>query len=120
MSHLTDEQLEGFSSRLTDLERQIEALLKQTEADSRPVDLNLPIGRLTRIDAIQIQAMAQMNRRQLEIRLQQVEAALAGFRAGTYGTCRHCYGPIGAHRLEALPETPFCLDCQESFERPSA
>jgi DnaK suppressor protein len=79
--------------------------------------MELPIGRLTRIDAIQMQAMAQVNRRQLEIRRQQVAAALNAFTAGTYGLCRHCKGPISLRRLEVLPETPFCMECQESFEQ---
>lgn len=119
MSHLTDDQLSSFRELLTGMQRQIEALLAQTERDARPVDLNLPIGRLTRIDAIQMQAMAQLNRRQLEIRRLQVTAALEAFAAGTYGNCRHCKGPISLARLEALPETPFCLACQESFEHRS-
>ena len=45
------------------------------------------------------------------------EAALAALDAGTFGTCRHCDGPISEQRLEAVPEAPFCLDCQELFER---
>jgi DnaK suppressor protein len=117
MTHLTDDQLEGFRRRLLAMSAQVEALLTQTEADTRPVDLELPIGRLTRIDAIQMQAMAQQNRRQVEARGQQVAAALNAFGAGTYGLCRHCKGPISLRRLEVLPETPFCLDCQESFEQ---
>lgn len=117
MSHLTEEQLTDFRQLLGELRDQIDALLQQTEADSRPVDLNLPIGRLTRIDAIQMQAMAQMNRHQLEVRRQQVAAALDACEAGTFGSCRHCGGPISVYRLEALPETPFCVDCQESFEQ---
>ena len=117
MSHLSAEQLQDFQQRLEVLQAQIDALLAQTEADVRPVDLNLPIGRLSRIDAIQMQGMAQMNRHQLQIRRQQVEAALAAMAAGSYGACRHCKGPIALPRLEALPEVPFCLSCQERFEQ---
>ncbi|HVS66160.1 MAG TPA: TraR/DksA C4-type zinc finger protein [Thermoanaerobaculia bacterium] len=86
-------------------------------ADVRPVDLELPIGRLTRIDAIQMQAMAQLNRHQLGLALSKIEAALDSFDSGIYGLCRHCRRPIAASRLEALPEAPFCLECQEGFER---
>jgi hypothetical protein len=41
---------------------------------------------------------------------------LAALDAGRYGTCRYCKGRIDHSRLEALPEAPFCLPCQESFE----
>lgn len=117
MSALNDEQLEQFRRRLTDAKADIKILLEQTQDDSKPVDLNLPIGRLSRIDAIQMQGMAQMNRHQLEIRLKQVEASLSTFDRGTYGICRHCGEPIHIERLEVLPESPFCVDCQESFEQ---
>ncbi len=117
MSSLTAEQLKEFFRRLTVAKAQIKALLDQTAQDSRPVDLELPIGRLTRIDAIQMQGMAQMNRQQLDIRRQQVDASLAAFDTGKFGFCRHCHQPISFARLEVLPESPFCVDCQESFER---
>ncbi|HUP22196.1 MAG TPA: TraR/DksA C4-type zinc finger protein [Thermoanaerobaculia bacterium] len=117
MSHLTAQQLDLFHEILLSRKAQIASLLDQTAADSRPVDLDLPIGRLTRIDAIQMQGMAQLNRRQLEIRREQVELALTGLDSGTYGSCRMCKGPIGLPRLEALPESPFCLACQERNEQ---
>ena len=116
MSHLTDQQLEMFRERLSAAKNGITDLLAQTEADSRPVDLDLPIGRLSRIDAIQMQGMARMSRDQLDIRRQQVNASLDALDAGSYGLCRSCKGPIGLGRLEVLPESPFCLDCQEMFE----
>lgn len=117
MSHLTDEQLQDFKQRLLDAQDAIKALLTQTAVSSRPVDLELPIGRLTRIDALQMQGMAQMNQYQLEIRQKQVEAALSTFSQGTYGMCRHCKDPVHIERLNVLPESPFCIDCQESFEQ---
>lgn len=120
MSHLTEAQLEAFRQRLLDAKASVEALLAQTAADAKPVDLELPIGRLTRIDAIQMQGMAQMNRNQLEIRLQQIEASLQSFRRGLYGMCRHCKQPVHLERLKVLPESPFCVDCQERFEQERA
>ena len=116
MSMLTAEQLEEFFQRLTAAKAQIHALMNQTSQDSKPVDMELPIGRLTRIDAIQMQGMAQLNRQQLDIRRRQVDAALACFDKGTYGLCRQCGEPISFERLDVLPESPFCLSCQESFE----
>ncbi|HSM50452.1 MAG TPA: hypothetical protein VLA75_03520 [Thermoanaerobaculia bacterium] len=75
----TSEQIEELRGQLTSGLAAAVALLDQTAEDSRPVDLALPSGRLTHIDAIQMQAMAQLNRRQLEIRRQQIELALATF-----------------------------------------
>lgn len=40
-----------------------------------------------------------------------VRGALRRMDAGTWGTCDHCGGEIGAARLHALPTTTRCIDC---------
>jgi DnaK suppressor protein len=106
-----------FKNRLLTTKSEIDVLLGRTTAESKPVDLDLPIGRLSRADAIQMQNMAELNRRQLEVRLEQVEEALAAVEDGSYGSCRGCGGTINPARLDARPETPFCIDCQEAHEQ---
>ena len=117
MSDVTDDKLQEVRQRLLTIEREIKALLGQTSDDARPVDLDLPIGRLSRADALQMQSMAQMNRRQLDIRLQQVRVALKAVEDGSYGSCRSCRGAINPERLAARPESPCCIACQEMFEQ---
>jgi phage/conjugal plasmid C-4 type zinc finger TraR family protein len=31
--------------------------------------------------------------------------------------CRSCYEPIAAARLEAMPDTALCVECQQLYER---
>jgi DnaK suppressor protein len=50
-------------------------------------------------------------------RLLQIEDALRRMDEGTYGRCSNCGGPINPLRLEAVPWTRFCIDCQELVER---
>lgn len=114
---MNKKQLETFHKRLLTMEVEINTLLGRTSEDSKPVDLDLPIGRLSRADAIQMQNMAELNRRQLEVKLKQIEGALKAFDTGSFGTCRSCHGDINPARLDARPETPFCIDCQEAFEQ---
>ncbi len=114
---MNKKQLEVFRQRLLTMQVEINTLLGRTSEDSKPVDLDLPIGRLSRADAIQMQNMAELNRRQLEIKLKQIEGALSAFKVGSYGSCRSCKGEINPARLDARPETPFCIDCQEAFEQ---
>jgi len=45
-----------------------------------------------------------------------VRLALERLHEGTFGECLHCGRPIGDKRLEALPWTPYCIDCQEKVE----
>ena len=116
-AYLSDEQLEEFWGRIPAEREAIAELLARTSSDVRPVDLGLPVGRLSRMDAMQMQGMAQLNRRQLEIRREGTKVALATLDDGTCGTCRACKGPIDLARLEAQPEVPFCQPCQEAFEQ---
>ncbi|MGC2637719.1 MAG: TraR/DksA family transcriptional regulator [Acidobacteriaceae bacterium] len=45
-----------------------------------------------------------------------VRQALERLNEGTYGECLHCGKAIGDKRLEALPWTPYCIQCQEKIE----
>jgi len=45
-----------------------------------------------------------------------VRLALERMREGTFGDCLHCGREIGEKRLEALPSTPYCIECQEKIE----
>lgn len=44
-----------------------------------------------------------------EAHLARIDAALARIAKGTYGTCRVCGQPIPHERLEAIPDTPYCV-----------
>ncbi len=49
--------------------------------------------------------------------LGQIDQALERIDEGTYGICQRCHQPIPVERLEALPFTPFCIECQMHLER---
>jgi len=49
--------------------------------------------------------------------LLQIEDALRRMDQGTYGKCANCGNPINPLRLEAVPWTRFCIECQELAER---
>ena len=50
------------------------------------------------------------------IQLSQVRSALERISEGSYGECLQCGNTIGAKRLEAVPWTPYCIECQEKIE----
>jgi len=54
------------------------------------------------------------NDRQL---LQMVEGALSRIREGSFGECISCGKEINAKRLEAVPWTRHCIECQEKAEQ---
>jgi|GEM_PF-313996 len=51
------------------------------------------------------------------VQLRMVRQALQRLAEGTYGDCIRCDRTIGAKRIEALPWTPYCIDCQELIEK---
>ncbi len=48
--------------------------------------------------------------------LGQVRSAMSRLGDGTFGECLQCGETIGAKRLEAVPWTPYCINCQEKIE----
>ena len=97
------------------LEKQKDELKKQTaitKDDRKPVELDQSqVGRLSRMDAMQVQEMALEQERRREIEIQRINAALMRISEGEYGFCSKCGENISPKRLEFDPSTPMCVDC---------
>ncbi len=89
--------------------------LSAAAADERkPVELDQQsVGRLSRMDAMQVQAMAQAVDARRQARLRRIEAALQRIEAGDYGACADCGEDIPAKRLAVDPATERCVDCAQ-------
>ena len=85
----------------------------KSSAESRkPVTLDQQsVGRLSRMDALQMQAMAVASDRRRQVRLQQIEAAFERIEEGEFGCCVVCGYEIEAGRLKNDPATPSCITC---------
>lgn len=114
---LTNEQIQDRRKTLERLADELARLLDATKEGTQVVDLDEPIGRLTRMDAIQQQHVSAANRRSIDLRLRQVAQALEAIKRDEYGLCRRCDDTISYARLEARPESPYCLDCQDEIDR---
>ena len=74
-------------------------------------------GRLSRMDALQQQAMASESNRRRTLELNRIESALKRIAEDEFGDCRHCGEQIAIGRLEADPTATLCLICAEAAER---
>ena len=74
------------------------------------------VGRLSRMDALQQQAMAAGRKETLLREKRRLEAARVRLGEGTFGVCCRCNEPIPRDRLEADMGAPFCADCQAEIE----
>ena len=106
--------LEKFKARLIDERDELQRLAKISEDERKPVILDqTEVGRLSRMDAIQIQAMAIETDRRRKVELQRIEAALQRLGEGEYGICVSCGKAIAKKRLENDPTAPTCITCAE-------
>jgi DnaK suppressor protein len=51
------------------------------------------------------------------LKIKQIDDALVRMDEGTYGVCESCGLEIAEERLEAMPFTRLCRDCQQDMER---
>ena len=117
MDRLTEGQIAELTRILLALSKEIEETLEISKDSAKPVDLEQPIGRVSRVDALQQQSMSKASRRNLEIRLRQTKTALVAVNDEEYGDCKECGESIGYLRLKARPETLFCFECQTRMEK---
>jgi len=84
-----------------------------TTADNRrPVELDqTSVGRVSRMDAIQGQAMAVATEQRRRDEARRIEAALKRIDEGEYGICTACGEEIAAKRLAADPIVATCIRC---------
>jgi RNA polymerase-binding transcription factor len=83
-----------------------------TKASRDPVELDQTrVGRLSRMDALQSQAMAQDAERRRKIELQKIDAALKRIESDDYGYCIKCGEEIAKARLDFDPAVAICIDC---------
>jgi len=69
------------------------------------------VGRLSRMDAMQRQAMAQATMRRRAARITRIDATLARMDEGEFGYCQDCGEEIDKARLDLDPTVPACVSC---------
>ena len=105
-------------ARLEARRLELEELTASHHGEARPVELDpTRSGRLSRMDALQAQAMAAATERRRQIELDRIDAALRRIASGDYGFCLRCGDDIGLERLEFDPTTPLCIACARAGER---
>jgi DnaK suppressor protein len=83
-----------------------------TNADRKPVMLDQQsVGRLSRMDALQGQAMAKAMQGRREGRIRAIDAALERLSGEDFGWCEDCGEFIGVKRLDLDPTLLLCVSC---------
>lgn len=110
-----------FSKRLLERRMAIQAGSEARQQEGRPVELDpTRVGRLSRMDAMQQQAMAQATKQRLDMELNHIASALARIASGEYGYCTTCGDEIAKGRLLADLTTLTCIACATAAEKKKA
>ena len=104
--------LEILRQKLIALREALVAQDAMSEADRAPVALEQDsVGRLSRIDAMQLQAMAVAQQRRRQAERVAIDAALGRIDAGEFGCCVRCGEEIASARLQHNPAASTCIQC---------
>jgi DnaK suppressor protein len=104
--------------RLLELREELEAIAATGDNSAAVVELDQSkVGRLSRMDAMQAQAMAKASGQRRETMLRNIAAALKRIDDDEYGLCVDCDEPIHPKRLEADPTALRCIDCASKAEK---
>ncbi len=109
---LTDAQMSDFKASLLDLQAKLKAMHDDSATWRAPVTLDQEsVGRLSRMDAMQQQQMAEAEARRRTSDLARIDAALKRIDEGEYGLCASCGEAIAIKRLEIDPMASQCIGC---------
>lgn len=109
-----DLDFEKFRTLLLKQKQELQEIEATGNAATETVELDQTrLGRLSRMDALQGQAMSRETKRRREIRLRKINTALQRIKEGEYGFCHSCEEPISTGRLEVDPTAVLCIGCAE-------
>jgi DnaK suppressor protein len=95
----------------------LHALQNEAEAGCDTVTLDQScVGRLSRMDAMQSQAMNQEAQRRRGVEIKRLEAALQSLAEDDYGYCEDCGEDISEGRLMIDPAAQYCIGCAAKRE----
>ena len=106
------EKLNEFRNALMEKQEALLGIRDTGDEAANIVELDqAKVGRLSRMDALQAQAMAAEANRRRDVELLRIESALKRIDEGIYGYCLKCDEEINPQRLKVDPGSPLCIDC---------
>ena len=110
-----------WREELLEMRAELERVSDAAAESAETVELDQgKVGRLSRMDAMQGQAMAQASSERRKQLFRLIDAALARIDDDEFGYCQRCGEAIDPRRLEFDPTTPLCIDCASKAEAEQA
>lgn len=109
---MTEDEIAAFRARLEQMLRDLQEETQRGAQGTETVMLDQQsVGRLSRMDALQQQAMAKAAQTRRAGQAARIRAALARIEEGEFGYCTDCGEVIAPGRLDLDPTTPTCITC---------
>ena len=109
--------LDNLRRRLLARREKLMATAGTSEEAAATVQLDQSrVGRLSRMDALQGQAMSVEMARRRKLTLERIERALQRMDQGVFGDCEECGESIATARLEHDPAAELCIRCATEAE----
>ncbi len=110
-------KMDAFKKRLEERQRELRHTVSRTAQDGREADLESAQDIADRAaNSYTKEFLFSQSNSERQI-LQMVDGALDRIREGTFGECVSCGSEINPKRLEAVPWTRHCIECQEKLEQ---
>jgi DnaK suppressor protein len=108
----------AFKALLIERREELIGIAEQADESASTVELDqTKVGRLSRMDALQSQAMSKATNQRRDLELKRIGAALRRIEEDEYGYCIKCGDEIAIKRLQADPTAPLCIDCASKAEQ---
>lgn len=118
MNELSEEQIQMFRHALLESRKILMTAIEGESESSQTVELDQSkVGRLSRMDALQGQAMTQETKHRHEEGLRNISAALSRIESGDFGYCLKCDELISIERLQVDPAASLCITCANQAEQ---
>ena len=113
-----DSTVAMFKQKLLEQRASLLSVAQTATEAAQTVELDQSrVGRLSRMDALQEQAMSQERLRRRERELVSIAAALKRIELNEYGDCIECGEAIAEARLAFNPSVALCLRCASEREK---
>jgi len=110
---MTQNELTRFQVILVARVGELEGFLRHRDG----ITIERSADELEEVQQASDRALAICNLDRESNQLQSARAALRRIKEGSFGACQQCEEEISPKRLAAIPWAPFCIVCQEAFDR---
>jgi len=116
---MSKKELEKYAKKLVERKAAIGHKLSEVYNESKEMETNIAQDLVDKAETSYTKefllSLSDAEREQLVL----IDEALRRIRRREFGVCQQCQKEIGKKRLEALPWTPYCINCQEKAEKES-